>query len=134
MSFGSISDLAAVSRRAIPPRAEGGILEKTLPARAKGVRAPSTITMRSEFIIFLGASSYLLFEGLYKGMANLLWRFPGYLVWAAAAYMIMAGSMSVPLTGDQKVYVSTAMEMREHGQWLQPLLFGEPSYYKPPFQ
>lgn len=42
--------------------------------------------------------------------------------------------MSVPLTGDQKVYLSTAMEMWERGEWLRPFLFGEPSYLKPPLQ
>lgn len=42
--------------------------------------------------------------------------------------------MSVPLTGDQKVYLSTAIEMENAGSTLVPLLFGEPSYYKPPLQ
>lgn len=51
-----------------------------------------------------------------------------------AAYVWGLWSPSVPFTGDQKVYLSTAMEMRELGVWLQPHLFGEPSYYKPPFQ
>jgi 4-amino-4-deoxy-L-arabinose transferase-like glycosyltransferase len=63
-----------------------------------------------------------------------LWRHPGHLVWVAAAYFPLLGWMNVPLTGDQKVYLSTAMEMREAGSWLKPLLFGEGSYYKPPFQ
>lgn len=40
----------------------------------------------------------------------------------------------VPFTGDQKLYLSTAMEMWEHGEWLYPLLHGQHSYYKPPFQ
>jgi len=42
--------------------------------------------------------------------------------------------MSIPLTGDQKVYLSTAIEMNDQGSTLIPLLFGEPSYYKPPLQ
>lgn len=41
---------------------------------------------------------------------------------------------SVSLTGDERVYLSTAWEMRETGSWLKPLLFGLPSYFKPPFQ
>lgn len=63
-----------------------------------------------------------------------IWASPLSLVWIAAAYLPGLGSFSVPLTGDQKVYVTTAMEMREAGSWLRPLLFGEPSYYKPPLQ
>lgn len=63
-----------------------------------------------------------------------LWLHPAHLIWAALAYLPFLGKMSVPLTGDQKVYLSTAIEMRRAGQWLQPLLFGEPSYYKPPLQ
>lgn len=38
------------------------------------------------------------------------------------------------LTGDQKVYISIALEMKERGSWLTPYLFGEPSYLKPPLQ
>lgn len=49
-------------------------------------------------------------------------------------YLPFAGWMSVPLTGDQKVYLSTALEMDSAGSTLIPLLFGEPSYYKPPLQ
>ena len=59
---------------------------------------------------------------------------PGYLIWVILAYLPFLGRMSVPLTGDQKVYLSTALEMRETGHWLSPVLFGEPSYYKPPIQ
>lgn len=49
-------------------------------------------------------------------------------------YLPFSGWMSVPLTGDQKVYLSTAIEMENSGSTLIPLLFGEPSYYKPPLQ
>lgn len=65
---------------------------------------------------------------------NRLWTHPGHLVWAAIAYLVGLGRMAVPLTGDQKVYLSIAQEMREQGHWLQPLLFGQASYYKPPLQ
>jgi 4-amino-4-deoxy-L-arabinose transferase-like glycosyltransferase len=41
---------------------------------------------------------------------------------------------SPPLTGDFKVYLSTAMEMRELGEWIHPKLYGISSYFKPPFQ
>lgn len=40
---------------------------------------------------------------------------------------------SVPLTGDQKVYISTALESWQHGSWLTPWLLGEHTYIKPPF-
>lgn len=50
------------------------------------------------------------------------------------AYLPFAGGMSVPWTGDQKVYLSTAIEMRQQHSVLIPYLFGEPSYYKPPLQ
>ncbi|MGZ6331564.1 MAG: ArnT family glycosyltransferase [Bdellovibrionota bacterium] len=42
--------------------------------------------------------------------------------------------MSVPLTGDEKTYISSALEMRESGSWLIPKLFDAPSYIKPPLQ
>ncbi len=61
-------------------------------------------------------------------------RHPGYLFWVALAYLPFLGEMSVPLTGDQKVYLSTAMEMWERGEWLRPFLFGDPRYIKPPLQ
>ena len=50
------------------------------------------------------------------------------------AYVPFAGWMSIPWTGDQKVYLSTALEMQEQKSLLVPYLFGEPSYYKPPLQ
>ncbi|MEN9723942.1 MAG: hypothetical protein RJB38_1928 [Pseudomonadota bacterium] len=50
------------------------------------------------------------------------------------AYLPFAGWMSVPWTGDQKVYLSTALEMHQQGSLLIPYLFGEPSYFKPPLQ
>jgi 4-amino-4-deoxy-L-arabinose transferase-like glycosyltransferase len=52
----------------------------------------------------------------------------------AVAYLPFAGWMSVPWTGDQKVYLSTAIEMQQQQSVLIPYLFGEPSYYKPPLQ
>jgi 4-amino-4-deoxy-L-arabinose transferase-like glycosyltransferase len=63
-----------------------------------------------------------------------LWRHPGHLIWILAAYIPMLWEMVIPFTGDQKTYIAIAMEMRERGEWLQPLLFGEPNYLKPPFQ
>lgn len=65
---------------------------------------------------------------------HFLWRHPGHLFWVALVYIPFLGRFSIPLTGDQKVYLSTALEMREKGSFLQPYLFGEPSYFKPPFQ
>jgi len=68
-----------------------------------------------------------------KGL-GFAWRHPGNLIWIALAYLPFLGSFSVPLTGDQKVYLGTALEMRQTGSWLKPILFGAPSYYKPPLQ
>lgn len=63
-----------------------------------------------------------------------LWRHPGHLVWIVAAYIPFLWDLSIPFTGDQKTYIAIALEMRERGEWLQPYLFGEPNYLKPPFQ
>jgi len=49
-------------------------------------------------------------------------------------YGIGLWGMSVPLTGDQKVYLSIALEMRERGEWIIPYLFGAPNFLKPPLQ
>jgi len=49
-------------------------------------------------------------------------------------YAIGLTGFSVPLTGDQKVYLSIALEMREKGEWLIPQLFHEANFLKPPFQ
>jgi 4-amino-4-deoxy-L-arabinose transferase-like glycosyltransferase len=42
--------------------------------------------------------------------------------------------MSVPLTGDQKVYLSIALEMKERASFLIPYLFDRANFLKPPFQ
>ncbi len=49
-------------------------------------------------------------------------------------YLLFLWQMSVPMTGDQKVYLTIAMEMKEKGEWLIPYLFGKPNFLKPPFQ
>ena len=49
-------------------------------------------------------------------------------------YSLFLWKMSVPMTGDQKVYLTVAMEMREKGDFLIPSLFGRPNFLKPPFQ
>ncbi len=54
--------------------------------------------------------------------------------WIGVLYAVGLRSASVALTGDEKVYISTAMEMRQTGSWLLPMLLGETSYFKPPFQ
>lgn len=41
---------------------------------------------------------------------------------------------SIPLTGDQKVYLSAALEMYSEKKWIIPTLFGDPNFLKPPFQ
>jgi 4-amino-4-deoxy-L-arabinose transferase-like glycosyltransferase len=63
-----------------------------------------------------------------------LWRHPGHLIWILAAYIPLLWEMVIPFTGDQKTYIAIAMEMRQRGEWLQPFLFGEPNYLKPPLQ
>lgn len=65
---------------------------------------------------------------------NILWRHPGHLIWILAAYLPFLWESLIPFTGDQKTYIAIAMEMRQRGEWLQPYLFGEPNYLKPPFQ
>lgn len=49
------------------------------------------------------------------------------------SYSLGIWAYSVPFVGDEKVYLSTAMEMREKGSLLLPYLFGETSYIKPPW-
>ena len=49
-------------------------------------------------------------------------------------YLIGLWGASVPLTGDQKVYLSIALEMFEKKEWIIPSLLGEPNFLKPPFQ
>jgi 4-amino-4-deoxy-L-arabinose transferase-like glycosyltransferase len=49
-------------------------------------------------------------------------------------YAFALGRISVPLTGDQKVYLSAALEMKEKGSFLIPYLYGVPNFLKPPFQ
>lgn len=73
-------------------------------------------------------------------MASLIKRFdrwfvhPGYLIWAAIVYGLFLSHLSIPVTGDEKQYLSTAVEMLEKKSWLKPMLFGASSYYKPPLQ
>lgn len=49
-------------------------------------------------------------------------------------YLLGLGLWSVPITGDQKFYISVALEMRERGSWLIPYFQGEPCFIKPPLQ
>ena len=67
-------------------------------------------------------------------MGKIFWRHPGHLIWIFLAYIPFLWDFGIPLTGDQKTYIAIAMEMRERGEWLQPFLFGDPNYLKPPFQ
>ncbi len=50
------------------------------------------------------------------------------------SYLILLWNMSVPMTGDQKVYLSIALEMRERGEWIIPYLFERANFLKPPLQ
>ncbi len=49
-------------------------------------------------------------------------------------YSIGLWRYSIPLTGDQKTYLSIAMEMRKAHEWIIPTLFHEPNFLKPPFE
>jgi 4-amino-4-deoxy-L-arabinose transferase-like glycosyltransferase len=49
-------------------------------------------------------------------------------------YAVGLWGMSVPLTGDQKVYLSIALEMKERSEWMIPYLFNEANFLKPPLQ
>jgi 4-amino-4-deoxy-L-arabinose transferase-like glycosyltransferase len=73
-------------------------------------------------------------RGKLSDMGKIFWRHPGHLIWIFFAYLPFLWEYGIPLTGDQKTYIAIAMEMREKGEWLKPLLFGESVYLKPPFQ
>lgn len=49
-------------------------------------------------------------------------------------YSLGLWRMSVPMTGDQKTYLSIALEMKEKGSILIPYLYGQPNFLKPPLQ
>jgi 4-amino-4-deoxy-L-arabinose transferase-like glycosyltransferase len=61
-------------------------------------------------------------------------RTPAVLAILIFFYSLFLWKMSVPMTGDQKVYLTIAMEMKEKGELLVPYLFGKPNFLKPPFQ
>jgi 4-amino-4-deoxy-L-arabinose transferase-like glycosyltransferase len=50
------------------------------------------------------------------------------------AYLFALWRMSVPLTGDEKVYLSVALEMKQRASFLTPYLFDHVNFLKPPFQ
>jgi 4-amino-4-deoxy-L-arabinose transferase-like glycosyltransferase len=58
----------------------------------------------------------------------------GVLLLIGASYLVAISGSSVPLTGDQKTYVSIAVEMRARAEWFIPYLFDRPNFLKPPFQ
>lgn len=61
-------------------------------------------------------------------------EFPDILFWIAIAYSAGLWWYTVPFTGDEKIYLTIATENWLAHNWLQPLLFGEPNYFKPPIQ
>ncbi len=67
-------------------------------------------------------------------MISGLMRGPRSLLLLLVLYLIGLWGMSVPLTGDQKVYLSIALEMKEHGEIIIPYLFDRANFLKPPFQ
>lgn len=58
----------------------------------------------------------------------------GVLLLISALYLPFLWDSSVPLTGDQKTYLSIAVEMRSRSEWVVPYLFDQPNFLKPPFQ
>lgn len=80
----------------------------------------------------MASRNKILAKVLPKGTDYLL--FPHYLIWIAAAYVFGVWWYLVPFTGDEKIYLNIATENFLAGNWLQPLLFGEPNYFKPPLQ
>ncbi|NDG83811.1 MAG: hypothetical protein EBX52_02090, partial [Proteobacteria bacterium] len=67
-------------------------------------------------------------------MIDRLIRGPGAIFLVLICYLIWISGMSVPMTGDQKVYLSIALEMKERGEWIIPYLFGRANFLKPPLQ
>jgi 4-amino-4-deoxy-L-arabinose transferase-like glycosyltransferase len=61
-------------------------------------------------------------------------RWPGAILLVLVLYGLFLWKMSVPMTGDQKVYLSIALEMKERGEWIIPYLFGRANFLKPPLQ
>ncbi len=55
-------------------------------------------------------------------------------VFLFVCYALGLWGLSVPLTGDQKTYLTIALEMKERGEWIIPTLFGESNFLKPPLQ
>jgi len=47
-------------------------------------------------------------------------------------YLYFMQDMYLPTTGDQKTYISQALEMQRDGHWFMQTLFDEPDYYKGP--
>ncbi len=68
-------------------------------------------------------------------MLHSWWRNPFFICFIVLlSYGITLCGAIVPLTGDQKVYLSTALEIFKGGNWVVPTLFGDPNFLKPPFQ
>jgi len=67
-------------------------------------------------------------------MIEKLLRSPAAWVALGASYFFGLWWMSIPLTGDQKIYLTIALEMRERGEILIPYLFSAPNFLKPPLQ
>ena len=67
-------------------------------------------------------------------MIERLAKTPGIYFFIFIFYVIGLSGLSIPLTGDQKTYLSIALEMRERGEWIIPYLFNVPNFLKPPFE
>ena len=60
----------------------------------------------------------------------MFWQMARPMLWVLLAYIPWLWAYSVPLTGDQKTYISIAQELIESHTWLQPIYLGEPCYFK----
>ena len=67
-------------------------------------------------------------------MKNKLFQSEFVLLLIFLLYSVGLSGLSIPLTGDQKVYLSIALEMREKHSWIIPYLYDVPNFLKPPFQ
>ncbi|NUM89275.1 MAG: hypothetical protein HUU37_08740, partial [Bdellovibrionales bacterium] len=61
------------------------------------------------------------------------YSWPLLLVFIFLVYAPFLGDRVVRPAGDDKVYVSQAIEMQQAGTWFLQRLSGEPNYYKGPF-
>jgi len=67
-------------------------------------------------------------------LRSLLLKYPqtSLIFFITLTYLYFMLDMYLPTTGDQKTYISQALEMHRDGHWFMQTLFNEPDYYKGP--